>query len=329
MRLSIVIPCFNEQASLEELHRRVSAAAVDAVGISYELILVNDGSTDRTWEQIRALLARDARCVGVDLSRRHGQQLALAAGLDVCAGDRVLILDADLQDPPELLGEMMRLMDGGADVVYGERIARPGDGVFKQLSAKWFYRLLGRIAEVRIPADAGDFRLINARVLQVLKEMPEQHRFLRAMVSWAGFRQVPIRYTRSPRQRGSSSYSVSGMMRLALDAITAFSVRPLRLAAYAGIVSALAGVGSALLIFTRWLSGAESQGWAVVMTVILVLGGVQLITIGILGEYLGRLSMQAKHRPLYIVKEVVRAAARAAHRPAEEPLGRIEKRSAL
>ncbi len=310
MQLSVVIPCFNEQASLEELHRRVSAAATQAVGSSYEIIFVNDGSTDASWELLDGLVARDSRCVAIDLSRRHGQQLALTAGLHTCLGERVLVMDADLQDPPEILGEMMRQMDTGADVVYGERIARRGEGFCKRLSATLFYRLINRVADVEIPVDAGEFRLMSARVVQVLNDMPEQHRFVRGMVSWAGFRQVSVRYERPPRLRGTSGYSLAKMVRLAWDAITGLSMRPLRLASLVGLVAASVGLVGALVIARDWFAGRTTSGWAGVMIVTLVLGGAQLLAIGIVGEYLGRLHFEAKRRPLYIVREVKRATVR-------------------
>lgn len=310
MRLSIVIPCFNEQGSLEELHRRVSAAAARSVGPSYEIIFINDGSTDSSWALMDALVARDSHCVAIDLSRRHGQQLAATAGLNACTGDRVLMMDADLQDPPELLGEMMRKMDAGADVVYGERIARRGEGLFKRVSATLFYRIINRVADVQIPVDAGEFRLMSARVVQVLNEMPEQHRFIRGMVSWAGFKQAAVRYERPPRVRGQSGYSIRRMSQLAGDAITGLSMRPLRLASFVGVLAAIAGVVGALCLLADWLAGKPVQGWAGAMVVALLLGGAQLLAIGIVGEYLGRLHFEAKRRPLYVVREVKRAAVR-------------------
>ena len=310
MRLSIVIPCFNEHACLDELHRRVSAAATQAVGASYEIIFVNDGSTDASWDLMEGLVARDPRCVAIDLSRRHGQQLALTAGLHACTGDRVLVMDADLQDPPEILGAMMLEMDAGAEVVYGERSARHGESLFKRLSARLFYRLINRVADVEVPLDAGDFRLMSARVVQTLNSMPEQHRFVRGMVSWVGFKQVAVRFERPPRLRGSSRYSFARMLRLAWDAITGLSMRPLRLASFAGGVAAMAGLAGALVLAFDWLSGKPVEGWACVIVVVLVLGGMQLLSLGIAGEYLGRLHFEAKRRPLYVVREVKRAAIR-------------------
>jgi dolichol-phosphate mannosyltransferase len=217
-----------------------------------------------------------------------------------------LLIDADLQDPPELLPEMMRLMDEGASVVYGERKQRAGESVFKRVSAWLFYRVLNRLTDVPIPPDTGDFRLLSASVVQVLNRMPEQHRFVRGMVSWAGFKQVALPYVRSARTGGTSNYSFGTMLRLALDAITGFSTRPLRIASIIGLVSALLGLVGVVLTLIDWFVGKTVQGWASVMIVILVLGGIQLVMIGILGEYLGRLYIEAKRRPLYIVSDIRR-----------------------
>jgi glycosyltransferase involved in cell wall biosynthesis len=306
VRLSIVVPCYNEQDSLRELHDRLTAVAQAAVGEQFELVFVNDGSSDDSWSMMCSFASRDEHVVAIDLSKRHGHQLALSAGLSVCQGERVLLIDADLQDPPELLGEMMRLMDEGASVVYGEREQRAGESIFKRVSAWIFYRLLHRLTDVPIPPDTGDFRLLSAHVVQVLNRMPEQHRFVRGMVSWAGFKQVALPYVRCARAGGTSNYSFGTMLRLALDAITGFSIRPLRIASVIGLVSAFLGLVGVVLTLIDWLGGKTVQGWASVMVVILVLGGLQLVMIGILGEYLGRLYIEAKRRPLYIVSDIRR-----------------------
>jgi dolichol-phosphate mannosyltransferase len=286
------------------LHFRVSKAAEALVGQNFEIVLVNDGSTDATWQTIVALCTRDARVLGVDLSRNHGHQLALSAGLSVCGGRRILILDADLQDPPELLPDMYDLMNQGADVVYGQRAERVGETWFKRATAKLFYRGLGHLVDMPIPMDTGDFRLISRRALDVLNDMPEQHRFIRGMVSWVGFRQVPIRYTRQPRHAGVTKYPLTKMIRFALDAITGFSVRPLRVASYFGFLFGAAG----LLLLARttyvWIIGGTLAGWTSLMSVILILGSAQLFVMGIFGEYLGRLFMEAKGRPLFVIREL-------------------------
>jgi dolichol-phosphate mannosyltransferase len=304
MRLSLVIPCYNEQDSLRELHRRVTQVARGVVDDSFEIILVNDGSPDSTWLGMRTLCAVDRHVVAVNLSRNHGHQLALSAGLSMVRGERVLILDADLQDPPELLPEMMRLMDEGADVVYGTRLRRDGETVFKRASAVMFYRLLNLLADVRIPQDTGDFRLMSKRVVDVLNSMPESHRFIRGMVSWVGFKQTALPYQREARFAGNSSYPLRRMIRLALDALTGFSTRPLRIASVLGIIfAALGGIGI-LVSIIGWLTGSTVPGWTSVMVVMLALGGIQLAVLGIVGEYLGRLYIEAKKRPLYIIDEI-------------------------
>jgi glycosyltransferase involved in cell wall biosynthesis len=310
VRLSVVVPCYREAAGLAALHQRVTAAATAAVDADYEFILVNDGSPDATWERLCELAARDAHVVAVNLSRNHGHQLALSAGLSCARGERVFMLDADLQDPPELLAEMMRAMDAGADVVYGQRSRRAGETLFKRATAALFYRLLARLSDVDIPSDSGDFRLVSRRALAILREMPERQRFLRGMISWIGFRQVAVRYERQPRSSGRSSYPLRTMVRLALDAITGFSTRPLRLASLLGLLMAAVGGVGIIVTIAAWLRGGTVAGWASVMVVMLSLGGIQLIVLGIIGEYLGRLYMEAKQRPLYVIDEIRAGGAR-------------------
>lgn len=307
-KLSIVVPCYNEQDNLPALCARAGAAARDVIGTSFEIVLINDGSRDETWPTMCRLAAGDCRIVAVNLSRNHGHQLALSAGLSLANGDRILILDADLQDPPELLGEMMRLMDAGADVVYGRRVHRAGESLFKRWTARTFYRLMNRLTNTPIPMDAGDFRLMSRRVLSVLNSMPEEHRFVRGMVSWIGFRQVPIDYARDRRTRGSSGYPLRKMLRLAMDAVTSFSTRPLRLASLLGLSFSVLGMIGVVWSLGAWLAGATLPGWTSVMVVVLVMGGVQLAVIGILGEYVGRIYMEVKRRPLYVIEEVFQTA---------------------
>ncbi len=316
--LSIVIPCYNEEACLDELHRRVSAVAQAQAGDDYELVLINDGSKDSSWGAMQRLAASDPRLVAINLSRNHGHQLALTAGLDLARGGRVLILDADLQDPPELLPEMLALMEAEqADVVYAVRRARAGESMGKKLSAALFYRLLAALTDTHIPLDTGDFRLISRRALDAFLAMPEQARFIRGMVAWVGFRQVPLVYDRAERHAGETNYPFSKMLALALDAITGFSTTPLRLASHAGLVL----TGSSLIILgyilVTWLMGHTVVGWASMMFVVVGIGAVQMFVLGMIGEYLGRLYMESKHRPLYIIADVVGAArlgARLGHR---------------
>jgi len=308
LQLSIVVPCHNEADNLDNLHARCSAAAASAVGDSYELVLVDDGSRDPTWQMLRGLAGRDPRVVALRLSRNFGHQLALSAGLAAARGARILIIDADLQDPPELLPRMMEAADQGADVVYGQRATRAGETWFKRATASIFYRILRRLTDVDIPADSGDFRLITRRVADLLAEMPEQHRFLRGMVSWIGMRQVAIAYDRDERRAGRTNYPLRRMLRLAVDAVTSFSIRPLRIASLIGLGFGALGLAGVAYVITGWAAGATVPGWTSVMVVVLVLGGMQLAVIGILGEYLGRLYLETKRRPLYIVQEVLRAA---------------------
>jgi dolichol-phosphate mannosyltransferase len=303
--LSVVIPCYNEEGSLVELHRRVSAACRSMVGGSYEIVLVDDGSKDGSRAIMRALARDKGDVIAAFLSRNHGHQLALTAGLRICRGARILILDADLQDPPELLPKMMALMDRGADVVYGKRARRHGETAFKNASAYMFYRLLERMVDIEIPSDTGDFRLMSRRALDALNAMPEQHRFIRGMVSWIGFTQVPIEYDRDPRFAGETKYTLGRMLRFAADAISGFSIVPLRLSTYVGFFCALIGVFFMGWTAVSYFMGVAIQGWTTLMSVVLILGSAQLLVLGVIGEYLGRLYQESKRRPLFIVEEII------------------------
>jgi polyisoprenyl-phosphate glycosyltransferase len=319
--LSIVAPCFNEEQGLEEFHRRVTAAARDAAGSNYELVLLNDGSSDRTWAMMSDLARRDPNVVAVNLSRRHGHQLAMTAGLYTCRGDRVLTIDADLQDPPELLGDMWRLMQrADADVVYGLRRERQGEGMLKRGTAALFYRLMRRVGYADLPVDAGDFRLMTRRVLDILNSMPEQHRFIRGMVSWIGLRQVPFVYDRAPRHSGESNYPLARMVGLAFDALTSFSIMPLRFASYLGLALGVLSILALGYTLGSWATGHVVEGWTSLLTVVLILGSTQLILFGLLGEYVGRLYLETKRRPLFVIDQIVtqKGAAPAPYQPARE-----------
>ena len=307
-RLSVVVPCYNEAAILDVLYRRVSAACRAVVGGDYEIILVNDGSIDETWTVLQRLALTDPHIVSINLARNFGHQLALSAGLSLARGERVLIIDADLQDPPELLGEMFRLLDDGANVVYGQRTNRLGETRFKRWSAGVFYRVLSALSDVNIPMDTGDFRLFDRRVLDVLNAMPEQHRFIRGMVAWTGFRQVPIKYVREPRYGGSTHYSLRKMFRFALDAITGFSVKPLRLSLYLSLM--LLVVAALLLVYVAysWMFLDSVKGWASILALFVFFGSAQMLVLGIVGEYVGRIFIASKSRTLYLISEVVGAA---------------------
>ena len=303
--LSIVIPCFNEEACLPTLHKRLGAAARKTGRDDYEIVYVNDGSRDSTWAIMQKLAGSDPHVVAVNLSRNHGHQLALTAGLDLCRGDTILIIDADLQDPPELLAEMRETMQREeADVVYGVRKSRAGETPFKRATAHGFYRLLSRATEVDIPLDAGDFRLMSRRALDALLAMPEQARFIRGMVAWIGFKQVPFAYDRDVRFAGETKYPLRKMMSFAFDALTGFSSAPLKLASHAGLWLSLGSVLLIAYIGYSWLSGKSIQGWTSLMLVVVVLGAVQMFVLALLGEYIGCLYNEAKRRPLYIVQEI-------------------------
>ena len=320
--LSVVIPCYNEAPCLELLHARVSAAAQAAVGDDHEILLINDGSRDDSWAVMQGLAARDPRLVAINLSRNHGHQLALTAGLDLCSGAQILIIDADLQDPPELLGEMRRVMaEAVADVVYAVRRRREGETLFKRATAALFYRLLDRVTDTPIPLDTGDFRLMSRRALDAFLAMPEQARFIRGMVAWIGFRQVPLPYDRASRHAGETNYPLGKMIRLAFDAVTGFSTAPLRFASHVGLALTAASLLLLVYIAVGFLTGSAVQGWTSTMLVVVLLGAVQMFVLGMIGEYLGRLYVESKRRPLYLVADVagrVRGTATLGYR-AEEP----------
>jgi dolichol-phosphate mannosyltransferase len=309
--LSIVVPCFNEEACLPELHRRLTAAAQQAVGEDYELVLINDGSADGSWPAMQRLAETDGHLLAINLSRNHGHQLALTAGLDLCRGDKILIIDADLQDPPELLSPMLDAMrEQSADVVYGVRRSRAGETAFKRATAHGFYRLLSRATEIEIPLDTGDFRLMSRRALEAFLAMPEQARFIRGMVSWIGFRQVPLAYDREQRFAGSTKYPFGKMLRFALDALTGFSSAPLKLASHAGLALSLGSLLIIAYIGWAWFTDRNIQGWTSLMLVVVILGAVQMFVLALMGEYIGRLYNEVKGRPLYIVQEVAGRAPR-------------------
>jgi polyisoprenyl-phosphate glycosyltransferase len=316
--LSIVIPCYNEEDCLDELYRRVAHVAANVAGDDHEIVLINDGSSDGTWGAMQHLTAANPRMVAINLSRNHGHQLALTAGLDLARGDHILILDADLQDPPELLPDMMAMMKAeAADVVYAVRRARAGEGFAKKASAALFYRLLARLTDTDIPLDTGDFRLMSRRALDAFLALPEQARFIRGMVAWIGFKQVPFAYDRAERHAGETHYPLAKMLRLAFDAITGFSTAPLRFASHAGLVLTGASVLLMAYIGFGWLRGNTVAGWTSLMLVVVGLGAVQMFVLGMIGEYLGRLYIEAKKRPLYIVADIIgtaREGSRLGHR---------------
>lgn len=303
--LSIVIPCYNEAACLDQLHARVSAAARAAVGEDYEVVLINDGSKDASWTAMQRIAAADRHLVAVNLSRNHGHQLALTAGLDLCSGEQILIIDADLQDPPELLADMRATMAReAADVVYAVRRKRQGETLFKKATAAAFYRVLDSVTDTPIPLDTGDFRLMTRRALDALQSMPEQARFIRGMVAWVGFRQVPFPYDRAERFAGETNYPLAKMLRLAIDAVTGFSTAPLRWASHLGIALTFVSLLLVVYIAVGFFTGSAVQGWTSTMLITVVLGAAQMFVLGMIGEYLGRLYIESKRRPLYLVADI-------------------------
>ncbi|MBB3655465.1 dolichol-phosphate mannosyltransferase [Rhizobium sp. BK650] len=327
--LSIVAPCHNEEEGLREFCRRAAAAAHSVAGDAFELILVDDGSSDGTWEIISDLAAKVPQVLGVRLLRNHGHQLASTAGLAASRGERVLLIDADLQDPPELLLMMMPIMERGADVVYGQRTRREGETWFKLASASIFYRALTQLASVTIPRDTGDFRLMRRRVVDILLAMPERHRFIRGMVSWIGGKQVALPYERDARFAGTTKYPLRKMINFALDAITSFSTTPLRIATWLGMISA--GVALALLVYTfvRWLQGETVTGWSSIMAAVSAFSAIQLICIGIIGEYLGRLVQESKRRPMFMIETILRGSEQAELPAVFSEMSADDRRAAL
>jgi glycosyltransferase involved in cell wall biosynthesis len=305
--LSVVVPCFNEESGVQECHRRLSAVLTQ-LGTPYEIVYVEDGSRDATAAALQAIHAVDPHAVVVQLSRNFGHQIAVSAGLDVARGDAVVILDADLQDPPELIAPMYALWTQGAHVVYGLRTLRTGESGFKLWTAKAFYRLLNRLSDVKIPLDTGDFRLMDRRVVDVLLAMPERHRLLRAMGSWVGFQQTALPYERASRFAGKTNYPLGKMLNLALDGIFSFSTVPLRMLTLLGFAAAaLSFVGIVWALEVRILTRHWVPGWATLFVVILLLSGLQMISLGVIGEYLGRVYTEVKQRPLFIVASILRA----------------------
>lgn len=303
--LSVVVPCYNECDALPELEKRLTPICEGVAGDSFEILLVDDGSLDGTWQTMQKLAVANPKIVAVSLSRNFGHQIAITAGLSISRGERVLLIDADLQDPPELLPEMMKRMDDGADVVYGKRRQRHGEGLFKRCSASWFYRILAQTASVAVPMDAGDFRLMSRPVVQVFLSMPEAYRYVRGMIAWAGFRQEAVPYDRDPRFVGESKYPLAKMVSFAIDALTGFSVVPLRcmikLASFCLLLALSVGAFALYsLIFLHTV-----RGWTSLLFVFLFFSSVQLLFLSIIGEYIGRTYMQTKQRPLFVIREIL------------------------
>jgi len=301
--LSVIIPIYNEEANIASLYERLKKV-LDGLGRSHELIFINDGSRDRSMTLIRDLAGRDPAVRFIDFSRNFGHQIAVTAGLDHCSGRSVAIIDADLQDPPELIGEMYGKLQEGFQVVYARRRRRKGEGFLKKWTAHRFYRLLARITSVEIPVDTGDFRIMDRCIVDVLRQMPEQEKFLRGQISWAGYRQTYVEYDRDGRHGGKTGYTYRKMLRFALDGITSFSTAPLKFATALGFVVSIAAFAASLyVLYAKFIARDTVAGWTSLMLVVLFLGGVQLICIGIIGEYISRMSANVRRRPLYVVRE--------------------------
>lgn len=299
----VVIPVFNEENNVVLLYERLRTV-VTSMGKTYRFLFVNDGSRDNTLLMLKELASKDKHVKYIDLSRNFGHQIAVTAGLHFSKGKRVVIIDADLQDPPELISEMNQKMDEGWNVVYARRKQRKGESVFKRITARLFYRLLKNITSVDIPVDTGDFRMMDWKVVEVINRMPEHHKFIRGMVSWVGFKQTWVEYDRDQRHSGKTGYTFSKMLRFAIDGITGFSNVPLKFATWLGF--GISFVSFLLILYTlyaRFVSGNYVQGWASIMISILFIGGIQLICLGLIGEYIIRMNDNLRQRPLYIIND--------------------------
>ena len=323
VRYSLVLPIFNEESVLPVLLKRIDVL-LDKLDGPAEAIFVDDGSRDSSAIFLRYKAQSDPRYRFIGLSRNFGHQVAITAGMDAARGDAVVVMDADLQDPPEVILQMVEAWKKGFEIVYARRIARHGEGAFKRWTADAFYRLLGRFADVEIPRNVGDFRLVDRRALEAFRAMPEQDRFVRGMFAWLGFRQTAIEFERAPRAAGETKYTLRRMTRLALNALVGFSDAPLKLVVATGlVVSALAGLYG-LYVFGKWLSGAELvSGWTSTILVVSLLGGGNMLMTGIIGLYVGRIHAEVKRRPLYVVAERAGFAEAGARRDATEPARRV------
>lgn len=300
---SVVVPVYNEEQVIAASYRRLKLV-MDKTGEPYELIFVNDGSSDRTKELLGAIADSDSAVRLIDFSRNFGHQMAITAGIDYASGRAVIIIDADLQDPPELILKMIKKWQNGYDVVYGQRAVRKGESRFKKWTAAAFYRILRASSEIDIPLDTGDFRLMDARVCQELKKLPEKSRFVRGLVSWVGFNQTAIEYVRDERQAGETKYPLKKMLKLSIDGLTSFSYKPLKLATYAGVL--LSGSGFLYMFFAlgmRVFTSRTVPGWTSLIVIQLLFSGFTLFVLGMIGEYVGRIYDETKDRPLYIVRE--------------------------
>lgn len=303
--LSVVVPVYNEAEGIDAFYERTKTVLEGLSELDHEILFVDDGSSDGSLARLSALSAADACVQVVKFSRNFGHQIAITAGIDHAEGDAVVVIDADLQDPPEVIGDFVDKWREGYDVVFGVRSERDGETRAKLLTARLFYRILRRFTQVEIPVDVGDFRLMSRRAADVLRGMREKDRFVRGLVSWLGFRQVGVPYRRDPRFAGETKYPYRKMIKFAVDGITSFSGAPLKLASWLGYLSSILAFLYLASVFVQKLMGGTVQGWATIMVALLFLGGVQLICIGIIGEYIGRIFNEIKPRPMYVVEEVI------------------------
>ena len=302
-QLTVVVPAFNEAPVLIAFHRRLRAV-LDKLSLESAVLYVDDGSSDGTWSTIEQLLAGDARCGGMRLSRNFGKEAALTAGLDQVTAGAAVVIDADLQDPPELIPALIEQWQAGFDVVYATRSARAGESAFKRFTAAAFYRAMERLSDTALPRDTGDFRLLSRRALDALAQLPERQRFMKGLFAWIGYRQIAVHYQRDPRHDGQTKWNYWRLTQLAIEGITSFSTAPLRLATWVGTLSSLTAFGYGLWVLIKALVyGDAVRGYPTLMLVILFLGGVQLLALGVMGEYLGRTYAETKRRPLYFIEQ--------------------------
>lgn len=302
--ISIVIPIYNEQEGIPELYNRLRAS-VEKISADYEMIFVNDGSKDNSLAELIRLSQQDSRVFYIQFSRNFGHQIAVTAGLDRCTGQSVVIIDGDLQDPPELIVDLYNKHKEGFDVVYAARRKRKGEGSFKKITAKLFYRIMKRITSIDIPLDTGDFRLMDQKVVAYLKQMPEQNKFLRGQIAWPGFRQTQVLFERDERKHGKSGYPLSKMLRFALDGITSFSDKPLEMVSRLGFfVSLVSFIVILYAMYSYYLLNQTITGWTSLIINSMFIGGIQLISIGIIGEYISRINKNVLNRPIYIIEHI-------------------------
>jgi len=300
---SVVVPMYNEELVVEATYKRLKEV-MDTIEDSYEIIFVNDGSRDKTFEILTSICERDPNIKLLDFSRNFGHQVAITAGMDFAEGNTVVVIDGDLQDPPELIPEMIKKWKEGFDVVYGKRLNRKGETFFKKFTAKMFYRFLNGMSDVDIPVDTGDFRLIDRKVCDALKQVNERNRYIRGLVSWLGFKQTSLEFNREERFAGETKYPLKKMLKFATDAIVSFSFKPLRLASYAGVlISFISFVYLIIVLYQKFFTSRAITGWASTMAVSLFFNGIVLLMLGIIGEYIGRIYDEAKGRPLYLVQK--------------------------